>query len=241
MYQQYSPHPSLVPYIDAYWTVITSSSAGAHTSRILPDGCVDIICNIGNEIRSSDTHLASEKAYLIGTMTTYADSSSVAGSRLIGIRFKPAAFASFFDFPLQEATDNCLEFGQELIALLLPAGNHFITVLDQYFLRRLNTSSRVLLPVVDSIRRHNGVIKIADLARQHFLTPRQLERYFLKYTGIAPKAFANIVRYQAVHRHLRNGTTESSLLQIAFSHGYYDHAHLTNDIKKYTGKVPSML
>jgi hypothetical protein len=30
-------------------------------------------------------------------------------------------------------------------------------------------------------------------------------------------------------------------LNIAIEHGYYDHAHLTNDVKRYTGMPPSAL
>ena len=29
--------------------------------------------------------------------------------------------------------------------------------------------------------------------------------------------------------------------QIAFEHGYYDHSHLTNEIKRYTGVTPTQL
>ncbi|WP_343067837.1 helix-turn-helix domain-containing protein [Chitinophaga varians] len=244
MYRQYKPHPLLEPYIDAYWTV-TSATGSAAVGRILPDGCVDIICNLGDAAISDagtaqQQWLGSEKAYLVGTMTRYSDSCQPGMTRMIGIRFKPAAFNSFFRLPLQDTADECIEFGQELVPLLLQAGDHFIPVLDQYFLERNTHGSRDMLPVVDTIYQHRGCIKIGDLARAHFLTPRQLERQFLKHTGISPKAFANIVRYQTVHQHIRKNP-DSSLLQIAFDYGYYDHSHLTNEIRKYTGKAPSSI
>lgn len=244
MYRQYKPHPLLEPYIDAYWSV-TSATGSAAVGRILPDGCVDIICNLGDAAISDvntpqEQLLASEKAYLVGTMTRYADSCQPGMTRMIGIRFRPAAFNSFYRLPLQDTADECIEFGQELIPLLQTAGDHFVPALDQYLLARVTHASRDMLPLIDTIRRHQGVIRISDLARTHFLTPRQLERQFLKHTGVTPKAFANIIRYQAVHRHIRNNPG-SSLLQIAFDHGYYDHSHLTNDIRKYTGKVPSII
>ncbi|WP_343744961.1 helix-turn-helix domain-containing protein [Chitinophaga sp.] len=242
MYRQYKPHPLLEPYIDAYWTVISATGSAA-VGRILPDGCVDIICNLGDAAISDagtpqQQWLHAEKAYLIGTMTRYSDSCQPGASHMIGIRFKPAAFNSFFRLPLQDMADECTEFGQELVPLLLRAGNDFIPVLDKYFLEHNTQASREMLPIVDTIYRHRGCIRIGDLARAHFLTPRQLERQFLKHTGVSPKAFANIVRYQAVHRHIRTNPG-SSLLQIAFDYGYYDHSHLTNDIRKYTGKAPS--
>ncbi|MBC9929914.1 helix-turn-helix domain-containing protein [Chitinophaga qingshengii] len=242
MYRQYKPHPLLEPYIDAYWTVI-SSTGSASVSRILPDGCVDIICNLGDAAvgdAEQNERMASEKAYLIGTMTHYTDSCQPGPTHLVGIRFKPAAFNSFYRLPLLDTADNCIEFGQELVPLLLRAGDNFIPVLDKYLLERNTHASRDMLPIIDTLHRHQGVIRIGDLARTHFLTPRQLERQFLKHTGVSPKAFANIVRYQAVQRHIRS-KPGSSLLQIAYDYGYYDHAHLTNEIRKYTGKAPSSL
>ena len=35
--------------------------------------------------------------------------------------------------------------------------------------------------------------------------------------------------------------TNESLLRMAYDLGYYDHAHLTNEFKKYAGILPSEL
>ena len=45
-YTEYHPHPALAPYIDAYWKV-TGDNMPLATQTILPDGCVDIIMNLG--------------------------------------------------------------------------------------------------------------------------------------------------------------------------------------------------
>jgi hypothetical protein len=41
-------HPALSNYVDAYWTA-TGSSKTVTVEKILPDGCVDIIFNVGND------------------------------------------------------------------------------------------------------------------------------------------------------------------------------------------------
>jgi AraC-like DNA-binding protein len=71
--------------------------------------------------------------------------------------------------------------------------------------------------------------------------------------GISPKEFIKIARFQEVLRRLQQIRPQSvlqdgpgdipqeSLLRIAFELGYYDHAHLTNEFKRYAGIRPSEL
>ncbi|NSL87751.1 AraC family transcriptional regulator [Chitinophaga sp. Mgbs1] len=242
MYQQYTPHIALTSFIDAYWTVSVHTRQ-AQQSRILPDGCVDIICNLGNEVPDTDggAGMLTDRAYLVGTMTQYSVPVMQADTRLTGIRFKPAGFAAFYDLHLQEATDNCIPFAQELVPLLHKAGSDFTAQLDQYFLHRLTNAASRLIAITQDIQQQHGLVKIADLASRHFITPRQLERQFMKFTGVSPKAFSNIVRYQHVHHLIKNMTPGVSMQTIAFENGYYDHAHLANDIRKYTGLTPTSL
>lgn len=70
---------------------------------------------------------------------------------------------------------------------------------------------------------------------------RQLERCFKKHIGITPKEFANIIRFQFAFSKIKHNEQRKSLLDIAFDTGYYDHAHLSNAIKRYTGLAPSQL
>lgn len=119
-YQQYQPHPALAPYIDAYWTV-TGSEAITVTNRIMPDGCVDIIINRGTDFTTDSGHAGMKHAtaYLAGTMTHYKDAILRPGTNLLGIRFKPAAFAVFYSYAsLHEVTDISVEFDKKLTPVI---------------------------------------------------------------------------------------------------------------------------
>lgn len=238
-YREYIPHTALRSYIDAYWTVTTGPACRSFTSRILPDGAIDIICNLGAAVGNagSDTVLESDKVYLVGTMTSFSDSLIQPEARLVGIRFKPAAFSVFYRMPLHQTADACIEFERELLNLGLEQDD-FVTRLNRHFMNRLNVTSPVLFPVIDSIIHHKGARRIEELASQHFITQRQLERYFNQSVGVSVKAFSNIIRFRSVLRSIQQNT-QLSLEDIALKHGYYDHAHLTRDIKKYTGTTPS--
>ena len=79
------------------------------------------------------------------------------------------------------------------------------------------------------------------LSKQNFTSVRQLERNFKKFIGLSPKEYANIIRFQYALGLIKNSEKKRSLLEIAFECGYYDHSHLTNEIKRNTGLAPSQL
>lgn len=237
-YRQFKPHQALQHCIDVYWMVTSDHLKGTVTSRILPDGCVDLICNLGSPATSNNTILAPDHVYLVGTMTRFADSVNLTDALLIGIRFKPGGFALFYDLPLHETADQCLEFNRALLDVMDTA--NLVNNLNRYFLRKQQTA-HPLLPVITDMVQQKGTEKISTISKKHFITERQLERNFKQYTGISPKAFSNIIRFRSIMEQIKNNPVKSSFETIAFMNGYYDHAHLTNEIKKYTGYTPAQL
>lgn len=243
IYQQFEPHPTLAPYIDAYWTA-TGDKSGSGREKILPDGCIDILFNLGEDcLTENDSFLLeSSKAYLIGTMTRFKENTMQPDSHLLGIRFKPAAFTLFYEYPsIYKLADQTVEFEKKLSPDAETTAKYFTAYLDHFFLNKLSQPKRTLFPIVTDIQHQNGLVSVRALAQRHFTTIRQLERSFNQHLGISPKEFINLVRYQHTFQKIRNNTAKRSLLEIAFECGYYDHSHLSNEIKKYTGVAPALL
>lgn len=242
-YQQYQPYPALAPYIDAYWTV-TGDKAVTVTNRIMPDGCVDIIINKGDDFTTDNGHavLKHAAAYLVGTMTHYKDTILRPGTNLLGIRFKPAAFAVFYSYvSLHEVTDLSVEFDKKLTPAFVLHDHDIINQLNRFFINRLSPPKHTLFPVIDIINSCKGRITVEALAKNNFTSVRQLERHFKRYIGTGPKEFISFIRYETALHHIRRHAATRSLQDIAFDTGYYDHAHLSNEIKRYTGLAPSQL
>ncbi|MBN8853228.1 MAG: hypothetical protein BGO55_13170 [Sphingobacteriales bacterium 50-39] len=234
-YTAIAPHPLLAPYIDAFWSV---QGAGQETTvgKVLPDGCVDIIFNLGKDMGD----MKSGRVYLIGAMTTPIDSSVAPGTRLLGVRFKPAAFWAFYTFSsLHEITDDKVECDKALTPDLAVLKTH--DGLNKFFLDRLSRPKHTLFPLLEDIRMHQGQVRVEELARRHFITVRQLERNFKYYIGISPKEFVNQERFRYTLQRIHCRKPGESLSDIAFECGYYDHSHLTQEIKKYTGEAPGNL
>ncbi len=76
------------------------------------------------------------------------------------------------------------------------------------------------------------------LARKSFLSTKQFERKFIERTGVNPKLFARLVRFDRAFRE-KNLTPGRAWQNIAFDCGYYDYQHLVRDYKDFTGLKPT--
>jgi AraC-like DNA-binding protein len=240
IYTQFEPHPQLAPYIDAYWTA-KGDVQQPRTEVVLPDGCIDIIFNAGDDFTTDQqgTSMKHEKFYLVGTMTRHKETVMHNKINLLGIRFKPGAFPAFYQFDsLHQIANQTIEFDRRLAPDFAKMLHKPVSCLNQFFLDKLSKPKHFLLNIVADIQLYKGQVKVEALAKQHFITIRQLERSFRQWLGASPKEFINLVRYQHASQLLRQDRAGHSLLDIAIACGYYDHAHLSNDIKKYSGTTP---
>lgn len=242
IYKQIKPHHALADHIDAFWTA--SSDGKEAAEKILPDGCVDIILNLGDDCKTDNGtfDIKNGKAYLVGAMKNFKIIEMKPETRLVGIRFKPAAFSAFYKFSsLHQVTDITVALETKLSPDLKQIISSSTAYLNQFFIERVTQPKHILLPVIADINNYKGQISVTELAKLHFTTVKQLERSFRQHVGISPKEFINLVRYQFVLPVIQHKSAERSLLDIAFEHGYYDHSHLANEIKRYTGVAPTQL
>lgn len=232
-YRQYAPHPALAPYIDAYWQV-----KGPSSSLIMPDGCTDIIVNLGED----SAGVKYKGAYLVGTMLKALESETVAETHLFGIRFKPGAFTSFYRYAgLHEVTNHIIDFEAHLLPDYSALMKDFKGTMDNWLYQRLLPIKQPLTPFLQAITQSHGQISVEELAKKQCISVRQLERLFKQELGASPKAFIGFTRYRSAVQRLQMADEHTSLLEIAIHSGYYDHAHLSNEIKKHTGLTPSQL
>jgi AraC-like DNA-binding protein len=137
-----------------------------------------------------------------------------------GVRFHPGGFPALFGIP-----------ANELVDVRLPIAN----VLPRF------RSLRVLAedaPLPDPLARaayHARDIRALRQATGY--SERQLRRRVLAATGHGPKRLMRIARMQDVLRNGRGG----SWARTAAEYGYYDEAHMANDIGALAGATPHVL
>lgn len=210
------------------------------------------------------------RLYLGGTMTAYGVVHSEPGSILIGIRFRPGGFYTLFGIPMEPAVDTLLEFHDHELVELMKDEKNLPDNLNSWFANRPPSGDKKynFAELSKIAYQSRGQASVETLATEAHVSNRTLERIFKENVGIPPKEFLRIIRFQEVLRQLRQTGTrgsetgargsatgaatsaatgastpapEESLLRIAFDLGYYDHAHLTNEFKKYAGILPSEL
>jgi AraC-like DNA-binding protein len=81
-------------------------------------------------------------------------------------------------------------------------------------------------------------ITVSELARRTELSPKRLIRLFTAETGLTPKLFLRIARFE---RLLAAVYDEPSVdwASTAAEHGYFDQSHLIRDFRDFTGLTPT--
>jgi AraC-like DNA-binding protein len=204
---------------------------------------VTLFLNLGENIQSKHfENIRNESIFLVGTMLRWDEQVLQGESKLLGIQFRPGAFTHFYRYESMDKMANQLqEFSRSMFPDVKKTIRFFVPYLDQFYLDRLSPPKYSLMSIVAEIEHLGGQIKIETLAKRHFTTERQLERQFNQQIGVSPKEFLNLTRFKTVLAKIQQNQFQKSLSEIAWDCGYYDHAHLSNDFKRYTGTAPSGL
>ncbi|WPP49578.1 helix-turn-helix transcriptional regulator [Catalinimonas niigatensis] len=242
-YREIKPCKELEAFIHSYWE-LKGDRFDRQWERNFPDGCAGLVMNLGDTCLTDNGSVSMEfgKTYVVGAMTSFKDSFIDSNTHLLGVCLKPATFAKFYHYVAQnELINNTVEIEKsnafDVDKTLKDPIYHF----NQFFTNRINSKKNQLQSVINDIHSSNGQLSIYELSKRHYTSVRQLERNFKTNIGISPKQYSNIIRFQNALSIIRNSSESRSLLDIAFECGFYDHSHLTNEIKRNTGLSPSEL
>ncbi|QHS58405.1 helix-turn-helix transcriptional regulator [Chitinophaga agri] len=243
VYKKVKPHKELAPFIHFYWE-LNGNESEKQWERVFPDGCAGIILNLGNKCLTDNGGLSMEsgKTYVVGAMNVFKDSFIDNDTHLVGVCLKPATFANFYSYASQnELTNNTVELERSNSFNIDKACENLFHYFDGFYSERIKTKTNQLHAVINDIHCSKGTISVYDLAKKNFITVRQLERNFKKFIGLSPKEYAGIIRFQHALSLIKDSKQTRSLFDIALECGYYDHSHLSLEIKRNTGLSPSLL
>jgi len=238
MYQEINPARKRSELIDTFW--LYSGNEKEEAFKVLPDNCIDLIFD-----------LIQKKAFVSGLMTHYQHKILGRNSNLLGVRIKVENFNLITKIPIrdfnnlrEELTTVFPRFNTNYITRILNAPNSAsrIILLEnfiQYSINILNKKEdQLVLKIASQIRSSKGVLNISILAKNNFISLRQLERRFKSKIGITVKQFSSIVRFGHV-KDLISSSQNKNLSKIAFEGGYYDISHMSNEFKRLAGESPS--
>lgn len=173
---------------------------------------------------------------------------------VLGVEFHPAGVHVFFEESTASFVDKQLsadELGSDFMNYSerlgkLPSLQDYASVADAFFLSRMAKVGRGkvlnmqrMLLVFAYIESHQpSAIRIADLAAEAHVCPRQFNRIFTEYVGLTPKEYIRIYRFHAALLALREHPARTTLMQLAWDNGYYDLKHMTKDFKDICTHAP---
>ena len=166
-----------------------------------------------------------------------------------GIFLKPLASWQLFRIPPAAfANDNgdgrdIIGNGIHTLWLKLAERNTFqqrIQVAEEYLLPFAINALRqtTVMQTAQYTYRHDGAVRIKELAEHSGLSIRQYERRFVTEIGFTPKLFARITRFQMALDKKRMAP-DRSWMSVAHQLGYFDQMHMIRDFQSLSGSTPS--
>jgi AraC-like DNA-binding protein len=163
------------------------------------------------------------------------------------VAFEPTALHRLTGMPLTRLQNQYLDataiLGTEVLRIteqLSEAASYqaMVGIVDAY-IARLFAHARAERGFDLALRqlRDTPRASIDSIARQGSLSLRQFERRCREQTGMSPKGYARMARFDRAF-HTKLSHPELDWLAIAVHYGYADYQHMVRDFKAFTGQSP---
>ena len=245
-YAEYPAPPDLAAAVDCFW-VLEAEGSGTQ-EPIIPDGRIEIVLHYGVpfEQRLPDGRVERQPlSMIVGQMLAPISVGYLGHAGVAAIRLRPAAARAVIRCSAAEITGRVVAlealFGStETLRerLALARDDRARVDLLAAWLRNIVRSgpAREIDGAATAIAAHAGQVDLVGLAADAGLSLRQLERRFLADVGVAPKAFARMVRLQSALRRIAAG---QALAEVALACGYYDQPHMARDFSRLAETSPA--
>lgn len=242
-YTELPPCKELNAYIRCYWgrenPLIQVKNDGA-PELVIPDTCMDIIYHIdytnntvtGGFCGINDCSFRAHNSETIGHMVA-----------IFAIRFYAWSAYAFADDSLKATINGYFDVGSrfewldQIIRpklLELKTLQEKVSFVEKLLLKRLLNlkENKIVDNAIQNILAYKGSLDVSNLARDCFVSTRQLERLFHEYVGITPKKLSNLIRYQFLWRDILY-ESDFDVLSAVHKYGYTDQSHLLREFKRY--------
>lgn len=169
---------------------------------------------------------------------------------LIIFQLYPFVLRSFFNINPKSINDDCYALddtnGEDVISLTAKLDacknteKKVIAIAEfllSIFEKKRGGLDYNIREVIGNIIDTKGQESVFSIGNKSNMNLRALERKFVRETGISPKQFSTIIRFQEALKQ----TTASNyikLTDIAYENGFSDQSHFIRAFKAFTGKTP---
>ena len=214
--------------------------------RVLPDGAVRLIFNLGDTTNPS--------AVVVGATTAPALVRLRGRMDGVSLTLRPGAVAGLLGLPAGELAGIALPLdtlwhgeGAQLLARMAEAPDDAARMawLQSALQRRLaeaerasSTAQRAATHAARLIVASGGRRPLCEVAAAVGVGERRLQQLFHAQVGLSPRAWGRLARLHGCLRGLR-GQAAPDWAEVAVDHGYYDQSHLVNEFRALCGLTPT--
>jgi AraC-like DNA-binding protein len=166
---------------------------------------------------------------------------------VVGTKFLPGAFSPYSALAAVELTGRIVSFADALgpegarLAEAGPGVDERIAAVEAFLrARRPPPDPGVQTVIAAAATMRDGAVdlSVADVAAQHGVSVRTLQRLFRTHVGVSPKWVLQRYRLHEAAERIAAGEV-TDLASLALDLGYFDQAHFGNDFRRYVGASPS--
>jgi AraC-like DNA-binding protein len=255
-YRRYTPPPPLAAFVECIW--YSEGFEGTHErERLLPNGESGIVFDLREEpvrIYSPDRparFVIFAPAIFCGARTDCFVIDTSQQQRVVGIQFRPGGAFAFLGMPACEVANDTYSLediwpGQALLlrdALMnAPSVDAMFSILERALASRLRQSSTLHPAVVYAVAKLGKSadnIRVRDITDRIGMSSRRFIELFRDQTGLTPKSFHRVRRFQQVLQALHKRVpVDGDLTAVAYHCGYYDQPHFIHEFRLFSGMTP---
>ena len=253
--KDFLPHQGLQEYVKCYRIVHFSFEKGVtppskpYTPR--PENCLVFYPHDTERVEYADGKKKISHLPIALVGQHLAVTNRFIGTHFLGIQiiFQPGALYRLTGIPLVELNNEYLEadlvFAKD-IQFVNEQFHYAKTYMDMVVIANQFVAQLVKKVVkdkhpIDEVSKlmlyKDAAISLDWLARESCLSVKQFERNFKDRTGVNPKLFSRLIRFDNAFR-TKNAQPDLDWLSVAIDCNYYDYQHLVRDYKDFTGFSP---
>jgi AraC-like DNA-binding protein len=254
IYKEFIPGEALRQYIRCYYIYDLDTDI-IFEDRAFATGCIEIMFNLGTgkwQTGREDKFTTTPPVELWGQIIQPLAFKSIGKNTMFGIRFYPHTAAVFFNDDVKLFNNHVTDFTavagksvrilhERLLETTLPGKQ--VELVEAFLLKKLFLFEKrfsrlsVVENVIAELKQDDFFDNLENVASRYGFTARYLQKLFLQYTGLTPKLYHKINRFQKSLRLISK--KDLSLTSIAYECGYFDQSHFIRDFKSFTHLLPS--
>ncbi|MCP9290589.1 helix-turn-helix transcriptional regulator [Gracilimonas sediminicola] len=251
-YVEYSAPVSVSHLVESYWvSTLHPDDFEQDFDFIIPDGSTDVIFMLnGNYLRddeeNNEKHLV-EYCSLVPAFRKAVKVYQKPFTKCLGMRFKPGAIQqltgislqelSEVGYPLQQLMPELADLAMDEALKKTPAPK-IIDQINSWLVTQVKEprQDHVISAFIAEVIKRQGGVTISAFCESFGMHKSTLEKNFKHATGLSPKQYANLIRFNYLLNQLI--FSGASLTETGYDLGYFDQSHMIKDFKKVIGITP---